>query len=553
MNFSDYTNIDWHQFHFLRPAALYLLIPLAVIAVLLALGNRERTKWKQFIIPQFRRYMFSPGNRRAVILPLVLFIVGITLIIVGVAGPTWKKIEVPGQKVQAVVMVVMDLSKSMLAKDIPPGRLERAKLKLSDFLDAKPGAATGLLAYAGTPHLVLPFTSDYALIKFQAGSLDNWEMPVQGRNTELMMRIVDTLMQPILAPSHIVLMTDSISSTDAGIFENYAASHIHKLEVLLVSPASAQGVPLHNKNINVTPVTLDTTDVGSIAGRVRDQLIFEKDEKKDDRHWQDMGYLLILPALLIALYWFRKGWAIQWCWAALMLALGGCSVNSREADWWYTKDYQAQVLYNEGKYTEAADRFKDLPHKGVAYYKAGDYEAAAEVFALDTTAAGQYNRGLSLTKLGKYDEAMEAFSLAEQKDSSFKRLAEAGKQHLNVTKVETDSVMRYDKKSDSVVKKAQGKDSLKERKPTAQDQKLASETQVKDLPKSGDRLTEEVKSNIHEAHESDDPPSGDSTGKAGKPLDMKNLILRKPPADPGMFLHKRFVLQQKRYYKNIKP
>lgn len=553
MNVHDYMNIDWQQLHFLRPAALWLFVPLLLIAALLAWGNREQTKWKQFIDPAFRRYMFTPGNRRALIAPLLLFAGGMALAILGAAGPAWKKVEVPGQKVQAVVMVVMDLSASMLAKDIPPNRLERAKLKLSDFLRAKPGAPAGLLAFAGTPHLVLPFTTDYELIKFQAGSLDNWEMPVQGRNTALMMRVVDTLMRPVLAPSHILLMTDSISAADAGIFESYAASHIHRLEILLLAPASQQGAPVHHPNIRVTPVTLDTTDVGRIASRVRDRLIFEKDAKADDRHWQDMGFVFVLPVLLIVLYWFRKGWAIQWCWLAAVLTLTSCSVNSREADWWYTKDYQAQVLYNEGKYAEAADRFTDLPHKGAAFFKAGDFEAAAEVFALDTSAASQYNRGLSLAKLGRYDEAMQAFDLAAQRDPALKRLADAGKQQMKITKVETDSIMRYDRKSDSIVKKAQTKDSLKERKPTAQDQKLASETQVKELPKTGDRLTETVKSNIHEARESDAPAPQDSTGAPGKTPDMKNIILRKPPADPGMFLHKRFVLQQQRYYKNIRP
>lgn len=553
MDLHDYTNIDWQQFHFLRPAALYLFIPLVLIAALLGWGNREKTKWKQFIDAAFRRYMFSPGNRRAVIGPLLLFVAGMALVIMGTAGPTWKKVEVPGQKVQAVVMVVMDLSASMLAKDIPPSRLERAKLKLSDFLQAKPGAATGLMAYAGTPHLVMPFTADYALVKFQAGSLHNWEMPVQGKNTKRMMQVVDTLMQPVLAPSHIVLITDSISGEDAEVLESYAASHIHRLEVLLVAPAAKQGAPLHHQNIQVTPVTLDTTDVGRIATRVRDRLIFEKDIKEDDRHWQDMGFILVFPALLIALYWFRKGWAIQWCWVAMALMLGGCSVNSREANWWYTKDYQGQVLYNEGRYAEAAARFTDLPHKGAAFFKAGDYEAAAEVFALDTSATAQYNRGLSLAKLGKFDKAMQAFDLAAQKDPALKRLAEAGKQQMKVTKVETDSIMRYDKRSDSIVKKQQTKDSLKERKPVSKDEQLSSDTRVKELPKSGNRVTDEVQSNIHQARESDELSPPDSSDAKGKTPGLQNVILRKPPADPGMFLKKRFELQRKRHYKNLRP
>ncbi len=79
-------------------------------------------------------HLFSPGSSRAMWLPLIIFALGISMAIIGIAGPTWHRTVIPGQKVQAVVLVAMDLSASMDATDIPPSRLERAKLKLSDFL-----------------------------------------------------------------------------------------------------------------------------------------------------------------------------------------------------------------------------------------------------------------------------------------------------------------------------------------------------------------------------------------------------------------------------------
>lgn len=565
-------NINWEQFHFLRPGALYLFIPLVLTAVLLILGNKEKKQWKQMIAPVLRPFLFTRGNRRAVIWPLAFFLLGTSLVILGIAGPAWKKITIPGQKVQAVVMIAFDLSSSMLAKDIQPNRLERAKLKISDFLDAGPGAKAGIMAYAGTPHLVLPFTADYALIKLHAGSLGNREMPVQGSNTALLVHAVDTLMQAVLAPGNILLITDVLTPNDAALYENYVNSSIHRLEVLLVSSPNGAAVPgfkdvrsrqdpaviaglSRNPKIKITPLTLDTTDVGGIAARVREKLVFEKDEKEDEKNWQDEGYLLIIPALLIAGIWFRKGWVIQWCWLGGMVMLCSCGVNSRDADRWYTRDYQGQVLYNEGKYEEAADRFRDAAHKGAAYFKAGNYEAAAAVFALDTSAAGAFNRGMALSRLGRYEEAMQAFTVAEKLDSSLRQRVAINKHKMQITKTETDSVMRYDKKYDSLLKKTQDKnDPLKERERTAADQKLAVETQVKDLPKSGDRITEDAKSNIHQARESDEPPSpGDDKENTAREADLKNVILRKPPADPGEFLHKRFLLQQKKYYKHVKP
>lgn len=562
------THINWQQFHFLRPQALFLFAPLLLVVVILIIGNHEPQKWKQLISSVLRPYLFVQGSRSAMWLPLAFFVLMLSLAILGIAGPTWRRTVVPGQKVQAVVLVVMDLSASMDATDIPPSRIERAKLKLSDFLGAHPGAKAGMIAYAGTPHLVMPFTSDYSLVKLQAGALRTNEMPLPGNNTALLIKYIDTLMNPVLAPSNILLFTDEITAADAALFTNYINSSVHHLEILLMSSPAGANVPGFPQvtsrqdesvlqsfaaapRIRVNRLTLDTTDVGGIAERIRKHLIFEKDTRTDEKAWDDMGYLVIAPVALLLLLWFRKGWAIQWCLLPLVLLPAACSVNSREADWWYTKNYQGQVLYKEKTYAQAAERFTDLTHKAAAAYKAGDYEAAAALFALDSSAAGQYNRGLALAKLGRYDDAMNAFTDAASLDPSLKNKAGNSISKVSKQKMRVDSIVKLDQ-PDKKIKEDKKNGPLKERKPTSADPKLSADTKVKDLPKTGDRLTDEVKSNIHQAQESGSGEAGkDSTTDNNNT--MKNIILRRPPADPGEFLHKRFELQRKRDYKQVKP
>src|SRR5215467_11382177 len=103
-------SFDWEQFHWLRPKALYLFMPLAIIVLLLILGNREHKKWKYIIQPALRPFMFTKGSIWAILLPLLLFIVGSSFVIGGLAGPTWKKKDVPSEKIQAVVLIALDLS-----------------------------------------------------------------------------------------------------------------------------------------------------------------------------------------------------------------------------------------------------------------------------------------------------------------------------------------------------------------------------------------------------------------------------------------------------------
>ncbi|WCT09977.1 VWA domain-containing protein [Mucilaginibacter jinjuensis] len=570
------THIDWKEFHFLRFRALYLFVPLSVIVLLLIVSNHERRKWKTMVASPLRQYMFSKGSHWAIIMPMLLFIIGVSCMIIGLAGPTWKKKEIPGQKIQAVVLIALDLSRSMMVKDVDPNRIERAKFKIIDFLDANPRARAGLVAFAGTAHPVLPFTGDYKIIKFHSQSLSNKIMPVQGSNIPVLLREVDTLMKHVTAPSTLLLMTDAIDTDDAALLSNWVDKSIHRLEILLVSTPNGASIPGYPKviskqdpsvlqnlsqdtKITITNLTLDNSDVKGIADRVSKKLYFESEKKKDAKEWDDMGYLMLLPALAICLFWFRRGWTIQWCVLIFAtLSLSSCGLKSRNPDWWYTKDYQGQMLENNGKYAEAADRFEDDKYKAVAYYKAGNYEAAADLFALDSSAAGNYNRGLALTRLGRYDAAEDAFKNAINLDPSLKIQVAKSLEATKNIKHKADSIARFDGQSvtnkfgDKQIasKKKHKDDPLKEHKPQSEDEKLSADTRVKNMPKFGDRTSDEVASNIHIAKESKSPGKGTPPDRSGQL--PSNILLRRAAADPGEFLHKRFLLQEKLYYRNVK-
>jgi Ca-activated chloride channel family protein len=569
------THIDWKEFHFLRFGALYLFVPLAFIVLLLIISNKERRKWKTMIAEPLRPYMFSKGSHWAIIMPMLLFIIGVSCMIIGLAGPTWKKKEIPGQKVQAVVLIALDLSKSMMAKDVDPNRIERAKFKIIDFLDANPRARAGLIAFAGTAHPVLPFTGDYKIIKFHSQSLSNKIMPVQGSNIPVLLSQIDTLMKHVTAPSTVLLMTDAIDTDEAALLSNWVDKSIHRLEILLISTPNGSPIPGYpkviskqdptvlqnlsqNTKVTVTNLTLDNSDVKGIAARVSKKLYFQSEKKKDAKEWDDMGYLMLIPALVICAFWFRRGWTVQWCILIFAtLSLSSCGLKSKNPDWWYTKDYQGQMLENSGKYSDAADRFDDDKHKAVAYFKAGNYEAAADLFALDSTAAGSYNRGLALTKLGRFDAAEDAFKNAITLDPSLKIRIDKSLAATKSIKQKADSIARFGQHSvtnkfgDKQIasKKNHKNDPLKERKPTPQDESLSSDTRVKNMPKFGDRLSDEVASNIHMATESKSPGKGTPPDKNGQLA--SNILLRRAAADPAEFLHKRFLLQEKLYYRHI--
>ncbi|MFL5346890.1 MAG: VWA domain-containing protein [Hyalangium sp.] len=80
------------------------------------------------------------------------------------------------------VVVVLDASKSMLARDVQPSRLERAKLELTTLLDELKGDRVGLVVFAGDAFIQSPLTSDYSAVKLFLRAVDPEQMPQGGSN-----------------------------------------------------------------------------------------------------------------------------------------------------------------------------------------------------------------------------------------------------------------------------------------------------------------------------------------------------------------------------------
>lgn len=526
------------------------------------------------IADHLKPYMFSKSDPKATFYPLLTFIVASVLGILALAGPSWKKIEVPGMKSSANLVILMDLSWSMMTEDIEPNRLERAKLKVRDLMDADPRAQTSLFVFAGTVHPVMTLTSDYHLITHNVDFLTAGMMPVLGDDLPLTMSVMDTIFQRFDAPSTLLLITDDIEYEDEQVLRSFAENSVHKVEVLISASPKGDRVPgfspntwLKDKNgneviskpdqgrlntlnmverININQLTLDNSDVELIAARVRKDLNFQADNERSEEEWQDEGLLLVYPMLLLVLLYFRKGYMIQWCFVAgAFVFLSACSPNSKQAKWWYAPDYLGQKLEEQEEYQAAGDAYEDLQRKAAAYYKAGDYEACAALFSLDSSATGKYNYAITLAEMGFYQQAEEVLNEAKSLDPNLPSIDESISK-MKDARVAADSVNRFDP---TELFADEDKGELKERRASGKDEELTSDTETDELPKDGNRVTDEVESNVTQAEELERPPED---MEQGREMEAQNIMLRTISAEPTEFLRRRFKFQVDKYFPNIK-
>ena len=150
------------QFVFLKPGALFLLwVPLIVLVI----GIISIISSRKFLSHSFNFTGSTKISGHFKIPVLSVFVLGVILITFSLSRPSWGTKETTVSKKGRDVVFVIDVSRSMLAEDIAPNRLERAKIAILDSLNAIDGDRVALVAFAGSTVVKCPLTLDYNFFK----------------------------------------------------------------------------------------------------------------------------------------------------------------------------------------------------------------------------------------------------------------------------------------------------------------------------------------------------------------------------------------------------
>jgi Ca-activated chloride channel family protein len=429
------------QFHFLRPAWLLALAPVIVIALSLWYQKHTAKQWQQMVAPELLQYLLDGQTTRIKPWQLLVLLFAWIVSCIALAGPSWEKRPVAVEQNQQALVMMLDLSPSMMSEDLKPSRLVRARLKIADMLRQRKDGQTALLVYAGDVHVVTPLTDDTETINNIIPALHPGIMPAQGSNTEAAVsRALQLLKDAAITQGDLLLITDGVDEdAQYNLREIMKREPQYRLSILGVGgdaptpiPSSKGGFVRDNAR-NIVTTKLNSGELQQLAqdtrGRYRtlantssdiDYLLNLPTPAKEETQrverefdsWYDRGHWLVLLLLPIVLYSFRRGVFMSF----LLLPLIGLTPSKSYAlSWdelWKNNNQQAYEKLQQDNAAEAAQDFTDPQWKASAQYKAGDYAAAAKGFADMNTDTGHYNRGNALAKANQLAEALKAYDQA---------------------------------------------------------------------------------------------------------------------------------------------
>jgi len=427
------------EFHFIRPLWLLGLIALPLLFWLIKRIRIKSSGWQQFLPKHLSTGIESATFTTSLTIPMTLL--AFTLVIIALAGPTWKKLPQPVYQVAKGSVLIMDMSYSMYSTDLTPNRLTQARFKATDLLDVISDGEIGLVAYAGDAFTISPLTSDVENIKLLLPSLSPELMPELGSNP---FAALDLAKQMLTNAGHqdgdIYWFTDGVEDEEVMEIQDWSREHQYRINILAIGTKNGAPIRLGNGELmkdriggiiipkvnieelasiskvgsgNFSTITTSNQDIESLIQQdvKLDQEKKEASEKEGDQ-WQDMGAYLVVLVAIFLLPLFRRGTILAVLPVCFLLVPAQPVHADIWKDLWKTKDQQGKALYEKEQFKEAASAFKDPMWQGNAHYRSGDYESAIGAYSKMDNADANYNIGNSYAKLQQLDKAIEAYDAA---------------------------------------------------------------------------------------------------------------------------------------------
>lgn len=219
-----------------------LMIPIFILVFALML------QWKKHALKRFgqmkvisRLIPNASGNKPR--LKLILLILAYTFLVIGIANPqTGSRLE-KIRREGIDIMIALDVSSSMLAQDIKPDRLSRAKRSISRLIEKLKGDRVGIIVFAGNAYTQLPITTDYAAAKMFLSPIEPDNIPTQGTAIGDAIRLASKSFSKDNKNKVIIIITDGENHEGNAIEEAQKARELG-ITLFTIGMGLPEGAPI---------------------------------------------------------------------------------------------------------------------------------------------------------------------------------------------------------------------------------------------------------------------------------------------------------------------
>lgn len=498
--FSQLQSLYWRE-------PLFLLLALQPVVVYLLKKIIQTNNDALFVEKQLHAWVFIPSKsafKDQLFSKNTLYVIAWLLFSIALAGPRTPVYQADKTPLLgANIMFVVDLSPSMQATDIIPNRLRRAKIELYEFLENAKQHRVGITVFSARPHIYVPLTSDYSVLKTYIQSLDQLELPTLGSSPAAAILLAEKALAEVKGKSAIVLITDGDFSNSKENKEyanlNRLKKHNIPLYVLGVGTVEGEAIPLKDgswlqykqqavvSQMNEHQLQQLAGDFGGKYSAVSDnasdwQYLYangiaqHKDAVEVDakQHiiWDELFAYFLIPS--IVLFWFSLS-RLQFNVAKnsitffiVFIALSLVPDQQAHAfELFDSNEQTAYSAYQNHDYALAESLYKDVEGytgyfgQGNSLYKQGHYQEAIQQFTFavlnantdDKRVAALYNLANSYFRSGEFSLAITVYQDVLRYQPEHK----ASLYNLNVSQVLKENIEKRAKENEWVVAIQQGR------------------------------------------------------------------------------------------------
>lgn len=224
---------------------LYLLIVIPIL-VLIFLFNLywKRKKQKEFGDLKLVKKLTPEKSVFKSTLKITVFLLALACLILGLVNPKL------GTKVETVkregidIVFAIDVSKSMLAEDVAPNRLEKSKQIVSQIINQLGSDRIGIVAYAGSAFPVLPITTDYSVAKMFLQSMNPGMVSSQGTSLDEAIQLSSTYFSEDSKTSKLLIMISDGEDHSEGVEDASEEANKNGLKIITIGVGTEKGGPI---------------------------------------------------------------------------------------------------------------------------------------------------------------------------------------------------------------------------------------------------------------------------------------------------------------------